>query len=78
MRRYLLNILIWIDVGVNVLIFAGSPYETISSRVGKRRDRGERWACALCRVLDWFDKRHCDTAQVSDYGKTATNWWKRL
>lgn len=74
--RYLLNILIWFDIGFNVLIFAGSPYETISSRVGKRRDKGERWACVLCKLLDRINKQHCATSQVNDYGKTAENWWK--
>lgn len=76
MKRYILNIMIWIDIGLNVLLFAGSPYETISSRVGKQRDKGERWACMICKWLDWIDKQHCETAQVNDYGKTAGNWWK--
>jgi hypothetical protein len=75
-KRYLLNLLIWLDIGLNVLVFAGSPYETISSRVGKRRDKGEHWACVFCRVLDWLDPQHCDTARVDDYGKAAANWWK--
>jgi len=76
MKRYLLNLLIWIDIGCNVWLFGGSPYETISSRVGKRRDRGERWACIFCKWLDKLDPQHCSTAQVNDYGKAAAPWWK--
>lgn len=75
--KYLANILIWLDAGLNVLLFGGSPYETISSRIGKRRDKGDRWACVLCRWLDWFDARHCSTTQTDDRGKTLPNWWRR-
>lgn len=74
--KYLQNILIWVDVGVNVLLLGGSPYETLSSRIGKRRDNGDKWACVVCRILDWIDPRHCSTTQVDDYGKTLKNWWK--
>ena len=74
--RYFLNILIWLDIGVNVLLLGGSPYETLSSRIGKRRDKGDKWACVVCRVLDWVDERHCSTAQVDDRGKTLPNWWR--
>ena len=76
MIRYLLNILIWLDIGVNVLLAAGSPYETLSSRVGKRRDKGDGWACIFCRALDWIDRRHCAKNEVPDIGENAPNWWK--
>lgn len=78
MKRYLFNILIWIDIGLNVLVFAGSPYETISSRVGKRRDQGDKWACVFCSWLDWFDERHCAKSKVPDIGENAPNYWKEL
>jgi hypothetical protein len=29
---FVLNVLIWIDIGLNVLFFSGNPYETMSSR----------------------------------------------
>jgi len=73
---YIKNILLWVDIGLNVLICGGSPYESLSSRIGKRASRGDRWACVLCRLLDKIDKRHCETTQVPDYGKTLSNWWK--
>lgn len=78
MKRWLLNLLIWLDIGCNVLIFAGSPYETISSRVGKRREKGDGWACRLCALLDKIDARHCDKTRVPDIGENAPNWWKGL
>lgn len=75
--KYLQNILIWLDIGINTLLLGGSPYETLSSRIGKRRDKGDRWACGLCKWLDRIDARHCSTTQVDDYGKTLKNWWKK-
>ncbi|MEW6314152.1 MAG: hypothetical protein AB1513_08960 [Pseudomonadota bacterium] len=80
MGRYLLNIIIWLDIGINVLLFSGSPYETLSSRIGRRAEKGERWACVLCKLLGkiFRDPRHCWTARVDDYGTTAPNWWKAV
>jgi hypothetical protein len=40
--------------------FGGDPDETISSRAGKAARNGERWACLLCRLLDRFDRNHCE------------------
>jgi hypothetical protein len=37
----------------------GSEDETISSRAGRSMEKGERWACVLCRLLDVFEKDHC-------------------
>ena len=78
MKTYLRNVLIWVDIGINVLIFAGSPYETVSSRAGKRRDKGDRWACVFCKILDMIDERHCTKSLVPDIGQNAPNWWKEL
>jgi len=74
--RYLLNVLVWIDIGFNVFAFGGSPYETISSRVGRQRDEGRRWACIFCKLLDKLDPQHCAKSKVDDHGKTLPNWWK--
>jgi len=57
-RRYLKNILVWIDQGLNVVLFAGSPDETISSRIGRNQH------IAICRfaqrVVDAvFGRNHC-------------------
>lgn len=40
--------------------FGGSPVETISSRAGRAQQRGERWACVLCRFLGLFQRDHCE------------------
>ena len=41
----------------------GSEDETISSRAARARDSGKRWACVLCRALDWLDNNHCNKAR---------------
>ena len=65
MTRYILNILVWIDLGFNVLLFSGSPYETISSRAGKQADQGKPWACKLCAFLSKvLGPQHCQGAEV--------------
>lgn len=36
----------------------GSEDETISSRAGRLMGT-TRWACVLCKALNWFDPDHC-------------------
>ena len=74
--KYLFNILLWIDIGFNVILFGGSPVETLSSRIGKQRDKDAKWACVICKFLDKFDPRHCTSSQWDDKGFTLPNWWK--
>lgn len=38
----------------------GDPRETVSSRAGKAKRQGARWACVLCRLLDVINSGHCD------------------
>lgn len=40
--------------------FGGHEDETISSRAGRARRQGKRWACLLCRLLDALDPGHCE------------------
>lgn len=60
--KYLLNILLWLDLGVNTFT-GGSPYESVSSRLG-RHYRGT-W---IERMVDRFaweifrQKWHCENA----------------
>jgi hypothetical protein len=58
-KRYLKNIAIWIDQGCNVVLFAGSPDETISSRIGRNQ---HIWICRFAkRVVDMvFGLGHCE------------------
>lgn len=63
--RYLFNILVWLDQGLNTLL-AGNPDETLSSRAHKamlKAERtGKRWGCILCALLDKIDPGHCAKA----------------
>ncbi|WP_454731500.1 MULTISPECIES: hypothetical protein [Cupriavidus] len=70
MRKYLLNLLIAIDQGANTLL-GGDPDETISSRAGKGQAEGKRWACVLCRFLDWFERGHCTKSIERNEGADA-------
>jgi hypothetical protein len=77
MKKYLTNVLLWIDIGTNVLLFGGSPYETLSSRVGKQAEHKVQWACLVCRYLDRIlNPEHCKKSEVPDYDKSF-QWWKR-
>lgn len=73
-KRYLWNILIWLDQGLNTLT-GGDPDETVSSRVGKYIRDGRN--CVLCKALCWFlnliDKNHCAKNIEEDEGKNALN-----
>lgn len=40
--------------------FGGNEDVTISTRAGHARERGERWGCILCKLLDRIDPGHCD------------------
>lgn len=49
--------------------FGGDPDETISSRAGKAARRRRRWGCVLCRVLDVFERGHCEKSIEQDRGR---------
>lgn len=65
---YLRRVFVAFDQLLNALLF-GSEDETISSRIGKDARRGRKFACILCRVLDWIDRDHCEKAIERDEGK---------
>lgn len=60
-RWWVYSVLIALDQLLNALTF-GYPDETVSFRSARARDKGERWGCVMCKVLDWIDDRHCDNA----------------
>lgn len=70
LKFYALNVLVAIDQLGNALLL-GAPDETISSRAGKARERGELWGCYLCKVLDWIDTRHCERTREDDEGANS-------
>lgn len=69
--RYLLNILKWLDTGVNVIFLFGASNETISERAAKARNAGREWGCVLCRFLNRVNPGHCDNALSSKIGEDA-------
>lgn len=69
--RYLMNVLRWLDTGVNVLILLGSYNETVSERAARAREKGIRWGCVLCRILDWIVRGHCDRSLTIRIGDDA-------
>lgn len=70
MRKYLLNVAIAVDQLLNT-ICGGDPDETISSRIGKRRDGAERfWAKIVDRLFFW-QRGHTKNSIETDEGKDA-------
>jgi hypothetical protein len=59
MTRYLLNLLLVLDIALNVLL-CGSPYQTLSSRCAISHPRLAGWINQL-----FQDPRHCQRALAS-------------
>ena len=61
------RILIWLDQGINVVLFFGYQDETLSSRAYRRcRDKNK---CIWKNVIDtllFFDKNHCYESYQSE------------
>lgn len=57
-----------IDQLVNTLL-GGYPDETISSRLAKKARKGEKVGIVGCKILDVFDKGHCEKYIEEDEGK---------
>jgi hypothetical protein len=66
MKQYFINLLIAIDQLGNTLA-GGYPDETISLHAARARDRGERWGCVLCKLLDYVVKDHCTNTELSKH-----------
>lgn len=59
-RHFLYEKLVWADITLNVWLLNGNAHETISQRAAWSRNRGKRWGCILCGLLDKIDAGHCD------------------
>lgn len=62
LRKYLWNIIIWVDQGCNVIFLGGSPDHTVSGRVGYYALVGKRWAIILEKIIDtifFWQHKHC-------------------
>lgn len=66
--KYFWNILISIDQLVNTIL-GGDPDETISSRLGKMKLKGSKFAYYMCKTLSLIDNRHCVKSIEEDEGK---------
>jgi hypothetical protein len=67
MKQYFWNFIIAIDQLANTLL-GGDPDETISSRMGKRARKGDKLGKVICRILNVFDKGHCEKSIEEDEG----------
>lgn len=68
MKRYIWNLLISIDQLFNTIL-GGFPDETLSSRMGKKVRNKECVMCKLiCRILNLFDKNHCEKSIEEEEG----------
>ena len=64
---YLKKVLIWIDQGINVILFAGYPDETLSSRAYRLCRDGNK--CLIRKIIDtifFLEKEHCYKSYVSE------------
>ena len=68
--KYLKNLLISLDQFVNA-ITGGDPDETISSRVGKRRDAAERFMAKVVNRIFFWQKDHTTESIEHDEGKDS-------
>lgn len=70
MKKYFRNILVALDQFLNTLC-CGDPDETISSRIGKRRDSAEKfWAPVVDKLFFW-QKDHTSSSIESDEGENS-------
>jgi len=63
--RYFWNVLVAFDRLVNTILL-GDPKETISTRLAKLRDKGNKLGEVGCDILDTIDDNHCDEAKKTD------------
>jgi hypothetical protein len=70
-KDYIFKILVWLDQGLNTITF-GSPDETLSSRWGKGSKEGCRFCMCMCKILNIFEKGHCEKSIEHD--ETADSW----
>jgi hypothetical protein len=70
LSRWFWNVLIALDQLVNAFA-GGDPDETLSSRAAKAMQEGKRWACVLCRLLDFIQANHCLRSLEPDEGARA-------
>tara|TARA_B110000967_G_scaffold100440_1_gene103108 strand:- start:1814 stop:2038 length:225 start_codon:yes stop_codon:yes gene_type:complete len=74
MKKYLFRVLIWLTQGFNVIVLAGNPDETTSSRAYRLRNR-PAWGI-FRKVIDGFlGEDHCEDAYYTEKRRVAS--WDR-
>lgn len=64
--EYLRRVLVAFDM-LCCVIFGGQSGDTISYTAAVAQLHGEKWGCVLCRILNLFQKNHCqDTIAAND------------
>ena len=67
MWKYVKNVLIWLDQGVNVILFLGYPDETLSARAYRHYlDGSKPYLKKIIDTLLFFDKDHCKGSYESE------------
>jgi len=75
-RAYAFNLFVAVDIVINAII-GGDPGETISSRMGKGKLKGQPVHTFISRVIDLLfemlfrEKDHCVSSIQNDEGKNA-------
>jgi hypothetical protein len=67
MMQYLWRIFVSLDQLANTFL-NGDEDETISSRMGKKARKGDKFAKCFCWALDKVDKDHCEKSIEEDEG----------
>ena len=70
-HTYFLNLLRWLDCGLNTIFLFGSYNETVSRRAAYARDARRPWGCVLCAILDAINRNHCENAKKELVGEDA-------
>lgn len=63
--KYLRHILVGFDMFANT-VFGGYPGDTISYRAAVAKAHGKPFGCFMCRLLDLFQRAHCETTLAVD------------
>ena len=74
-RQIVLNTLLMMDHTLNTMLL-GDPNETVSQRLGRAENAGNRIAWALCRALNIINTNHCQWSLQPgpSIGKQLWDW----
>jgi len=70
LKKWIWNLAISLDQLVNTIL-GGDPDETLCSRAAKAKRENKLWGRLLCKIMDYFDKGHCENSIEKDEGSNA-------